>query len=143
MNIKVLYHTKTGNTKKVAEAIACAVGVPAEEITAEKKISGLDLLFIGDGLYGGTVGKKTKAFILSLNPSEVKAAAVFSTYGGQDKVNGILKSLLQERGIAVQEDVFGCRGKAWWIINRSHPNAEELRAAGEFAKRAVEVFKGK
>ena len=38
MNIKVVYHSESGSTKKVAEAIAAAVDVSAEPITEDMKI---------------------------------------------------------------------------------------------------------
>jgi flavodoxin len=138
MNIKVLYHTRTGNTKTVAEAIANSFGAVPESISKESRLSGVDLLFIGDGLYGGTIDKTTKEFIKSLSPTDIRTAAVFSTFGGQNKANGVLKSLLQEQGIPVQEEAFSCKGKAWWILNRNHPNSKELHLAKEFGKRQVE-----
>jgi len=139
MNIKVLYHTRTGNTKTVAEAIADSVGAVAESISKENQLFGVDLLFIGDGLYGGTVDKTIKEFIKSLSPKDIRTASVFSTFGGQNKANGVLKQLLQEQGIPVQEESFSCKGRAWWILNRSHPNSKELHAAKEYAKRVVKA----
>lgn len=143
MNIKVLYHTRTGNTKTVAEAIADSVGAAAEAITDETRITDVDLLFIGDGVYGGTIDKATKRCIGTLSPSTVKTVAVFSTFGGHDKANNVMRSLLLEQGIAVQEESFGCRGKAWRILNRGRPNAEDIESARAFAKRVVEGLKGK
>ena len=46
MNIQVRFLSKSGNTKKVADAISKEVGVPAESIA--KGISGsTDILFLG------------------------------------------------------------------------------------------------
>ena len=47
MNIKIVYHSQTGNTKVIAQAIAEEIGVPAEEVTSKPEISGVDLLFAG------------------------------------------------------------------------------------------------
>jgi|SRR5271157_3188806 flavodoxin len=133
MNCKVLYHTTTGNTKKVAEAIAAAVGAVATPIKNSPAVDGTDLLFIGDGVYAGTVHRKTKKYIKSLKGSTIKKAAVFSTFGGQDNANAVLKQLLSDQGIPVAQECFSCRGKAWWIANRKHPTDLELSAAKEFA----------
>jgi flavodoxin len=137
MNIRVLYHSTTGNTKKVAEAIAKSLGVKAEPIRSAAPVSDADVLFLGDGVYGGTVHKETRQFIETLTPEKVKKAAVFSTYGGQDKSVGVLLELLKARGIRVSERTFSCRGKAWYFFNRKHPTDRELEEAGEFAKRVV------
>jgi flavodoxin len=138
MKIKVMYHTKTGNTRVVAEAIAKNVGAQAKPITKDVPFDTADLLFIGDGLYAGTVNKETKKFIATLDATKVKKAAVFGTYGGQRKAATVLKGLLQKQGIAVAEEVFECKGKAWYIINRTHPDIQDIKAAKEFAKRTVE-----
>jgi flavorubredoxin len=78
-----------------------------------------------------------KEFIKSLKGSSIKKAAVFSTFGGQDKANAVLKKLLGDQGIPVAHECFSCRGKAWWILNRKHPTNQELSAAKEFAVKLV------
>jgi flavodoxin len=138
MKIKVMYHTKTGNTRAIAETIAKNVGTQAKLIEKGVSFDSADLLFIGDGLYAGTVDKKTKRFIATLDATKVKKAAVFGTYGGQKKVVTVLKKLLQKQGISVAEEVFECKGKTWYIINRTHPDTQDIKAAKEFAKHTME-----
>jgi flavorubredoxin len=137
MNIKVMYHTMTGNTEKVAKAMAEALGVTAEKIDERNIAEPIDMLFIGDGVYAGKPDTSTVNFIKSLNDSTVKNAAVFGTYGGQKKAVEIMKELLKEQGIKVSAESFGCKGKCWSIINRRHPSEEELSAAKEYAKSIV------
>jgi len=134
MNIKVMYHTINGNMGKVAEAMAEALGVKAERIGEGSIAEPVDMLFIGDGVYGGRPDNSTVDFIKTLNGSMVKKAAVFGTYGMQEKAIKIMKELLEEQGINVSAESFGCRGKCWAIMNRRHPSAEELLAAKEFAE---------
>ena len=45
MNIRIIYQSITGNTKKVAEAIAQAVGCNAESIESNIVLGSIDLLF--------------------------------------------------------------------------------------------------
>jgi flavodoxin len=141
MKIKVMYHTKTGNTQIIAEAIAKTVGAPAKLISDDYVFDTADLLFIGDGLYAGSVDGKTKKFIAALDATKVKNAAVFATYGGQRKAAKVLKGLLEKQGIKVIEESYECKGKAWYILNRKHPDTQEIKAAKEFAKRVVEKTK--
>ena len=135
-----MYHSTTGNTKKVALAIAAAVGAEACSLAEAGNQRSVDILFIGDGVYGAKIHKSTKAFIKSLAPGSVKNAAVFSTYGGQDASVGIMKNLLEAQGIRVADEHFSCKGKAWFLFNRRHPSAAELDAAKEFAKKTVNMF---
>ena len=134
MNIKVMYHTINGNTGKVAEAMAEALGVKAERIGEGSIAEPVDMLFIGDGVYGGRPDNSTVDFIKTLNSGMVKKAVVFGTYGMQKKAIKIMKELLEEQGINVSAESFGCKGKCWAIMNRRHPSAEDLLAAKEFAK---------
>jgi flavodoxin len=137
MKVKVLYHSKTGNTKKVAEAIGKAVGTVAVQITDKINFDSADLLFIGDGVYGMKPNKATAAFIKTLDPNKVKNVAVFGTYGGQKKAIILMKELLKNQGINVIEESFGCKGKSWFILNRNHPDANDLDNAQQFAKKVA------
>jgi flavodoxin len=50
MNIEVRYYSKSGNTKKIANAIAKQAGVSAKSI--HEPIQGkVDILFLGTGRY--------------------------------------------------------------------------------------------
>ena len=138
MKIKVLYHSSTGNTKKVAEAIASVANISAEVITENDKLSEpIDLLFIGDGIYAAKMNKKTRAFIDALDGSLVKNAAVFGTCGGQDKVIGTMKELLKGKGINVCAESFLCKGQAWMVANRNRPNKADLESAIKFGQAII------
>ena len=54
MKIAVRYYTKTGNTKRLAEAIAKAVGVEALPVTAPVAES-VDILFLGNSYYAFSI----------------------------------------------------------------------------------------
>lgn len=142
MNVMVVYHSSTGNTKKLADAIAGALAVKATPI-GEGSFSfsqPVDLLFVGDGIYFGKASQETRAFIERLNPAMIKNAAVFATFGGQSKITSQLHEQLRGKGMNVIEESFSCRGKSWAIMNRKHPSEDELSKARGYAKRvAAEV----
>ncbi|MDC7235654.1 MAG: flavodoxin domain-containing protein, partial [Spirochaetales bacterium] len=77
MKIAVRYYSKSGNTRKVAEVIAKALGVDALSID-EGLPKDVDLLFLGSSVYAGGVDKKVKDFINELDGS-VKEIVNFST----------------------------------------------------------------
>lgn len=143
MNIKVMYHSSTGNTKKIAQAIADALNVKAEPI-GEGEIAfsaPIDLLFIGDGVYFGKANKNVISFINRLDPNIVKNTAVFATYGGQAGIGASIKKLLQNKGLNVLGEPFTCKGKAWGFLNHKHPNEADLNMAHEYAKGIVAKIK--
>ena len=63
MNIKVVYHSRTGNTKKIAEAIAESVSASVETISENIKVDAIDILFLGDGVYAGKIDSTTETLL--------------------------------------------------------------------------------
>lgn len=137
MKVKVMYHSKGGNTKKVAEAIAQAVGQTAEAIPPAYPLESVNVLFLGAAIYAGKIDPKIREFIRTLNSSRVKNVALFSTSGGQDKALIEMKDLLKSQGINVLAETFLCKGEWFVFFNRKHPNSEDLKAAQEFAEKVV------
>lgn len=139
MNIKVFYHSSTGNTEKLARTIADTLNITAEPIGKDPIpfSDPVDLLFIGDGVYFGKANKRTLSFIDQLDPKMIKNVAVFATYGGKVKIGTDIKELLQSKGLRVIGEPFACKGQSWVFINRSHPNESDISKAHEFAKNTV------
>ena len=136
MNIKVVYHSETGNTKKVAEAIAAAVGVNAEPITEDMKIENVDILFVGGFLKAFTLVKPTKQLLKSLDGADkAKCVAVFSTSASGRGILKYAKKYLKDPAVKLCED-FKCKGK-YNKANPDCPTNEDLKNAEEFAKKAV------
>ena len=139
MNIKVLYHSSTGNTEKLARAIADTLNIQAKPL-GDDPISfsePVDLLFIGDGIYFGKVNKRTRSFIDRLDAKMIKNVAIFATYGGQSKIGTDIKEMIQNKGIRVVDEPFTCKGQSWVFINRNHPNETDLSKVSKYAKNAV------
>ncbi len=136
MNIKVVYHSETGNTKKVAEAIAAAVGVNAEPITEDMKIENVDILFIGGFLKAFTLVKPTKQLLKSIDrPDKAKCIAVFSTSASGRGILKYAKKYVKNPDVKIFED-FKCRGK-YNKANPDCPTEDDLKNAEEFAKNVV------
>lgn len=137
MKIKVMYHSKGGNTKKIADAIAEAVGQVNEAVPPAYPLDNVALLFLGGAPYGGKIDKKLSDFIKTLNTSRVRNVALFSTTGSQDNAIQEMRGMLKAQGINVLEETFVCKGKFFVFFNRKHPNEADIKAAKEFAQRAV------
>ena len=78
MKIAVRYYTKTGHTRKVAEAIAEAVGVKALPIS-EPLTEPADVLFLGNSYYAFTIDPEVRNYVASLSPDMVGCIVNFGT----------------------------------------------------------------
>lgn len=143
MKTWVLYYSKGGNTKKVAEAIAEELEVlKTEQIPPAYPPENVQLLFLGTGVYAGKPDPKMIEFIRTLNNNRVKNAVVFGTKGGDDiRAIETVKSLLKEKGINVIDETFSCKGKYFIFFNRKKPDGEDLKAAKAFARRIYDSLK--
>ena len=139
MNIRIMYHSRSGNTMKLAQAIGEALNVRPERIGKEKIAFSepVDLLFIGDGIYFHKPHRKTRALIQKINPEIIKNAVAFGTYGNQSEIGDQLTNLLQEQHINVVSDPFTCKGDSPGTDNHGHPDETDLQNVRKFALDAI------
>ena len=137
--VKVMYHTRKGNTEKVATVICEAVGQRVPELVPPAYLpEDLELLFLGAGTYMGKVDKTVIKFINMLSKERVSNVALFATSAKGNEGIQQMKALLEECGINVLEDTFVCKRKAFLFANAKHPNSDDLEAAKAFATTVVE-----
>jgi flavodoxin len=82
MNACVIYFSRTGNTKRLAQAIATAAKAPIIDIaTAQPStIKNFGLLIVGTPVEGSKPAKETLTFLDALPKTVGKKAIVFCTY---------------------------------------------------------------
>jgi flavodoxin I len=133
MNFLVVYFSRGGKTRKVAEAIAQELGCEAVDVKKETPdVSGVELLIVGSGEYGW-IHKTLQGFLDSLQPSSNKKAAVFATAGGpKPKCIRVIQEALETKGYKVISS-FKCRGQLLFFLNRGHPTEDDLKNAKAFA----------
>ena len=131
MNIAVRYYSRGGNTKKIAEAIAKAVGVEAKTVS-EPLTEDVDILFLGSAPYAFDVDDEVKKFISGIHVSVGKAVN-FSTSAAVKSTRRYVGKLLAERQIPVAEEEFSCRG-AFAMLHKGRPNEDDQKAAADFAR---------
>jgi flavodoxin len=138
VNSALIYFSRGGNTRKVAQVIAEELGVTAVDIKNEQPdVSDMDLLIVGTGVYGSKPGKELVAYLENIKPVVGKKAAYFSTSAGGDasKTFQVMEDILSKKGYS-DAGCFSCLGK--WLMGlsrRGHPSEEELAQAREFAKK--------
>jgi len=129
---EVVYSSMSGNTKKVAEAIAAELDVTAENVKAKEWLTKDSFVFLGSGCYASKPGKELQNFI-ARNDFNGREVALFGTSaGGRGDEVRVMEELLKSKG-ALMKGSFYCKGRCV-LVNRGHPNAEELAKAREFAK---------
>jgi flavodoxin/Fe-S-cluster-containing hydrogenase component 2 len=151
MDVSLVYFSQTGNTRKVAGAMADAFGdlghpvhtISLKKATPEVAING-DLLGVGCPCFTGQAPTPIKDFLRALPQMNGRRAFVFATSGGAPgKVLYDLTRLLRRKGA----DVIGgmlIRGECFHpspcFIGRypGRPNADDLIRAQRFAINVAE-----
>ena len=134
MKLAVRYYSKGGNTQKIAEAIAKAVGTEAKTVT-EPLDEDVDILFLGSAPYAFDVDDEVKNFIGNINVSVGKVIN-FSTAAVIRSTRKYVEKLFAEKNIPVAKEEFSCRG-AFAMLHKGRPNEDDLKSAAEFAKKIV------
>lgn len=153
--VLVTYHSLTGNTKKVAEAIFDALPQPKtiKPMSEVQNLDEYDLVFIGFPVQSHSVPYKMEKFLRGIPKG--KKIALFSTHGSLS--GSRLSREAIEHAVAVSSQAkliatFSCRGKvspqalevlgqspeheAWVDMAASantHPNEHDLADAQAFA----------
>ena len=136
MKIAVRYYTKTGNTKRLAEAIAKAVGVEALPVTAPVTES-VDILFLGNSYYAFTIDPEVRRFIESLDKEKVGKIVNFGSAAMMNSTWKKVKAVADKVGIPMDEREFHCKGE-FKGLHKGKPDETDLVAAAAFAKKIVE-----
>ena len=136
MKCAVRYYTKTGNTKKLAEAIAAAVGVQALPIS-EPVDEPVDLLFLGNSYYAFSIDPEVRAFIRTLDKDKVGRIVNFGSAAMLNSTWKKVKAEADRVGIPMHEKEFHCRGE-FKGVHKGKPDADDCAAAAAFAKSLTE-----
>ena len=109
MDIAVRYYTKTGNTKRLAEAVAEAVGVKALPISAAIE-EPVDILFLGNSYYAFSIDPEVRDFIRALDKNKVGKIVNFGSAAMLNSTWKTVKDEADKVGIVMDEREFHCKG---------------------------------
>ena len=136
MKIAVRYYTKTGNTKRLAEAVAKAVGAEALPISTPIE-EPVDILFLGNSYYAFSIDPEVRSFIRSLDREKVGRIVNFGSAAMLNSTYKKVKAEAEKAGIRMDEREFHCKGE-FKGIHKGRPNADDMKDAAAFAKKFVE-----
>lgn len=135
MKYAVRYYTKTGNTKRLAEAIAKVAGVEALPIS-EPITEQVDILFLGNSYYAFSIDPEVKSFIGGLDKNLVGKIINFGSAAMLNSTYKKVKAEADKVGIAMDDREFHCKGE-FKGLHKGRPNADDVNAATEFAKKII------
>lgn len=130
MKIAIRYYSKTGNTKKLADAISEATHVPAETVDVPLD-DNVDILFLGSAVYGAGVDEKIKSFISSLDASKINKVVNFSTAALLPSTYSQISKMLATKNIPIDSKEYHCRGK-FRFMHKDRPNQKDLNDVKTF-----------
>ena len=136
MKVAVRYYTKTGNTKRLAEAVANALGVEALPISTPVTEK-VDILFLGNSYYAFSIDPEVRAFVRSLDQEKVGKIVNFGSAAMLNSTYKKVKAEADKVGIPMDEREFHCKGE-FKGVHKGRPNEEDLKAAAVFARKIVE-----
>jgi flavodoxin len=136
MKVAVRYYTKTGNTKRLAEAVAEAVGAEALSISVPVD-EPVDILFLGNSYYAFSIDPEVRDFIRSLDSGKVGRIVNFGSAAMLNSTYKKVKKEADKAGIPMDPREFHCKGE-FKGLHQGRPNEEDLSAAAAFARSILE-----
>jgi flavodoxin len=130
MKTAVRYYTKTGNTKRLAEAVAKAAGVEALPISVPVD-EPVDILFLGNSYYAFSIDPEVRKFIQSLDQTKVGRIVNFGSAAMLNSTWKKVKAEADKKGIAMDEREFHCKGE-FKGIHKGKPDEDDQKAAAQF-----------
>ena len=110
MKVAVRYYTKTGNTKRLAEAVAEAVGTQALPISVPIS-EPVDILFLGNSYYAFSIDPEVRKFVTSLDKNRVGKIVNFGSAAMLNSTWKKVKAAADKVGIPMDEREFHCKGE--------------------------------
>jgi flavodoxin len=131
MNISVIYYSKLGHSKKIAQAIADELGVKAQDIRDNPEIKDIESLYVVSGIYGGKSAPDMLEFLKTLDGQQIKQAYLLTSSGGKTTRAAEVRTVLTKLGIPVAEEKFTCQG-AIFLFGMGHPNKADIQNAIQY-----------
>jgi len=142
----IIFYSETGNTEKVARAIAEGLERAGVKTLVERienlrpeEIRHFDLVCIGTPVHYAAPASRVREFLEKLPELNGKKAAVFCTYGlfGASRTLAMLRSILEERRAEVLGEL-KITGTVYHfrpvVLKRGRPNAEDLMKCRKFGE---------
>jgi len=135
MKIAVRYYTRSGNTKKLADAVAKTASVESKDIACSLDEKA-DILFLGCSYYAFDVDEAVKKFIIE-NKDNIGKIVCIGTSAMMKSMKKPVKKVADTVGVAVADEEFHCRGE-FAKFHKGRPNEKDLADVSAFAKSVID-----
>ncbi len=134
MNVQVRFYTRSGNTEKLANAIADAFSVKAHgvDVPLEEKA---EVLFLGCSYYAFDVDESVKNFVTA-NKEKIGKIVCFGTSAMMKSMYKPMKKVADSVGVELEKSDFHCRG-SFGPFHKGRPDNNDIAKAVAFAKKFV------
>ncbi len=134
MNIAVRFYTRSGNTKKLADAVAKIASVESMDVT-NPLTQKADILFLGCSYYAFDLDEAVKKFIID-NKNNIGKIVCFGTSAMMKSIKKPVKKVADTVGVTVADEEFHCRGQ-FAKVHKGRPNEDDLADVSAFAKNVI------
>ena len=135
MKVAVRYYSRSGNTKKLADAVAEVAGVKAESVDV-KLTEDVDVLFIANSLYWHGIDKNVKKFLTNPGAKIGKLVNV-STASLTDTTYPQMQKIADKLSLNLASEEFHCKGQ-FKNLHKGRPNEDDIKQVKEFAHKIVD-----
>ena len=97
----------------------------------------VDVLFLGNSYYAFSIDPEVRSFVASLDKNKVGKIVNFGSAAMLNSTFKKVKAEADKVGIPMVDKEFHCKGE-FKGVHKGRPNAEDLKAAAEFAKKIKE-----
>ncbi|QSX08602.1 hypothetical protein J0B03_00460 [Alkalibacter rhizosphaerae] len=136
MKTAVIYYSRTGHSKRIAQAIGESLGVEPMNIKQKPKLSDVDLLFVVGGIYGGKSSPDLQSYMINVKNDQVNKAALVTSCMSKNTKQNEIRIVMKLNGIDVAEEEFICQGN-FLFFGKGHPSDEDVNNAVAFANRML------
>jgi len=143
MKTLIVYYSETGNTEKIANAIAELFKIKPVKIEKAAIKTTYDLIFVGTPVHAMQPNNKVKEFLDKLPSNKIKFGAGFCTmhFAGAKSTLKTISKKMQKKGIKYIGG-FSCKGQSRLFGNlgprifiKGRPNKNDIKKAKEFAEK--------
>lgn len=138
MRMKILYMTKTGHSRKIAEELGAALHAEVVNGKDRPELKGTDLLVIVGGIYAGKSNPELVEYLRGVDNTVVRKAALVTSCASRKFFQKEVRAALVANGIEVFPEEQVCWG-SFLIYGWGHPNQQDFIDAANFVKRVVEL----
>ena len=136
MKTDVVFYSATGNTRKIATAIAEVARCEARQAQKDPPPIDADLLFVGCAVYATSdhdIHPSIRSFADRLKSAGFRGqVALFATGFKKSDAIGLLRKTFLDRGVKIADEGFFCKGR-FLLFMQGHPDKDDIAGAKAFA----------